>query len=138
MPLPDSVARFNRRVTNPLARTFAGRLPPMALVEHRGRRSGREYATPIMAFPAGTGFAVALTYGPDRDWVRNVRAAGGCILIRAGRCIPLTNPTLLGEEGLALMPVPSRPLLRLSGVTAFLRLDPAPPESDRPPSAPAG
>jgi len=138
MPLSDRVARFNRRVTNPLARTFAGRLPPFALVEHRGRRSGREYATPIMAFPAGTGFAVALTYGPDRDWVWNVRAAGGCTLIRGGRRLRLANPSLLGEEGSALMPGPIRPVLRRFGVAAFLRLDPASPDPDHPPSASTG
>lgn len=138
MPFSDRVARFNRRVTNPLARTFAGRLPPFALVEHRGRRSGREYATPIMAFADGTGYAIALTYGPDRDWVRNVRAAGGCTLIRGGRRIRLANPSLLGEEGSALMPGPIRPVLRRFGVTAFLRLNLADPASDPPPSAPTG
>ncbi len=137
MPLHDRMARFNRWATNPLARTFAGRLPPFALIEHRGRRSGSAYATPIMAFPSGAGFAIALTYGPNRDWVRNVRAAGGGTLVRSGRRHLLAHPSLLGEEGLALMPAPLRPLLRRFGVNAFLRVDsvradPDPPASDRP------
>lgn len=138
MPLSDRVARFNRRVTNPLVRLFAGRLPPMALIEHRGRRTGRAYATPIMAFPTGGGFAIALTYGPDRDWVRNVRAAGGCSLVYRGRRIRLTAPALLGEEGSALMPAPIRPVLRRLGVTAFLRLGSAHLSADRLLPAPTG
>jgi len=123
MPLPDRLARLNRRLTNPVARTFAGRLPPFGLVVHRGRRSGRDYRTPILAFPDGEGFVIALTYGPDRDWVQNVRAPDGCTLIRRGREIPLVDPRIVGAaEGLPLLPGPVRFGMRRLGVTAFLRL----------------
>jgi deazaflavin-dependent oxidoreductase (nitroreductase family) len=135
MPFPDRLARFNRRVTNPLFRLFAGRLPPFAVVEHRGRRSGRSYATPIMAFPAGDGYAIALTYGPDRDWVKNVRAAGGCVLVRGGRRVPLARPVVLGDDGAALMPAAIRPVLRRAGVTDFLRLDAVPANAHAPPAS---
>jgi len=50
----------------------------MGLVVHRGRRSGRVYDTPVLVFPADDGYVIALTYGPDTDWIRNVLAAGGC------------------------------------------------------------
>lgn len=123
MPLPDRLARLNRRLTNPVARTFAGRLPPFGLVVHRGRRSGRDHRTPVMAFPDGAGFVIALTYGPDRDWVKNVRAAGGCTLVRVGRQLPLVDPQIVGEaEGLPLLPRPVQLAVRRLGVTAFLRL----------------
>lgn len=123
MPLPDRLARFNRRVTTPLVGGLAGRLPPLALVAHRGRTSGRPFRTPVMAFPDGDGFVIALTYGPDRDWVKNTRAAGGCTLIRGGHEIPLVDPEIVGEaEGLPVLPAPLRPIVRRLGVTAFLRL----------------
>jgi deazaflavin-dependent oxidoreductase (nitroreductase family) len=54
------------------------------MVVHRGRRSGRRYRTPVLAFRVDDGYVVALFYGADRDWVRNVLAAGGCTLSGAG------------------------------------------------------
>src|SRR6266508_1110713 len=86
MPLPQGLGRFNRLVTNPVTRTFAGRVPGFAIVVHRGRTSGRRYRTPVNAFarPDG-GYTLALTYGPDAQWVRNVLAQGGCTLEATGR-----------------------------------------------------
>lgn len=74
MPFPKAITRFNRRVTNPILGRLAGRLAPFAIVVHRGRRTGREYRTPVMAFPRREGVVFALTYGLDVDWVRNVPA----------------------------------------------------------------
>jgi hypothetical protein len=70
------VARFNRAVTNPIQLQYAWLLPPWAVILHRGRRSGRLYRTPVNVFPRPGGCVVALTYGPQSDWVRNVLAAG--------------------------------------------------------------
>jgi deazaflavin-dependent oxidoreductase (nitroreductase family) len=125
MPLPARLARFNRRVSNPLTRTFAGRVPPFAIVEHHGRTSGREYRTPVMAFGAGQGIIIALTYGAETHWVKNVLAAGGCVLVRRGRRASLGNPRLVGErDGLPQVPGVVRPVLRLLDVAEFLVLDP--------------
>jgi len=83
--LADRLARFNRRLPNRVIRTFAGRrLSPVALMVHQGRRSGRQYRTPVMPLPLGDGFLVSLPYGPKRDWVRNVLAAGGAAAGPAG------------------------------------------------------
>lgn len=121
MPFPDHLARLNRRLTNPVARTFAGRVPPFALVIHCGRTSGRAYRTPVWVFPSGEGFTIALTYGSARDWVRNVMAAGGFSLRRRGRDVALTEPRIVGEEGMAAIPGILRPVLRMIGVTEFLQ-----------------
>ena len=43
----DGLARFNKVVTNPIQRRYAGRIPPFAIVEHVGRKSGRQYRTPV-------------------------------------------------------------------------------------------
>jgi deazaflavin-dependent oxidoreductase (nitroreductase family) len=125
MAFPERLARINRRVVNPVARVFAGRWPPFAIVEHWGRTSGREYRTPVWAFVSGQEIVVALTYGAKADWVRNVLAQGGCVLVRRGRRIALEDPHVLGEaEGLARTPGLIRPALRLIGVSEFLVLDP--------------
>jgi deazaflavin-dependent oxidoreductase (nitroreductase family) len=123
MPLPTVVARFSRDVINPITRHFAGRVPPFAIVEHRGRKSGARYRTPMMAFPREGGFVLALTYGPETDWVRNVQAAGGCTLEYGRRRIDLTDPELRrGAAGSAALPAPVRFILRLLRVDDFLWL----------------
>jgi deazaflavin-dependent oxidoreductase (nitroreductase family) len=94
MPIPRAVTRFNRRVKNRVTGVFADRIPPFAIIRHRGRTSGKEYETPIMAFPTADGFAIALTYGPDVDWVRNVFAAGRCELGYRCRWHSLENPKM--------------------------------------------
>ena len=57
-------------------RLVAGRLSPFAVVSHRGRVTGHDYATPVWAFGTGDGVVLALLYGAASDWVRNVLAAG--------------------------------------------------------------
>src|SRR5689334_2336121 len=71
------IAHFNRAVTNRVTRPLATRLPRLGIVVHRGRRTGVEYRTPVNVFRTPGGFNIALTYGRDADWVRNVMAAGG-------------------------------------------------------------
>jgi deazaflavin-dependent oxidoreductase (nitroreductase family) len=123
MPLSKRLGRFNRVVTNRVLGTVAPYLPPMAVVGHRGRRSGRQYSTPVLAFPVEDGYAIALTYGADTDWVRNVQAEQGCLLRRRGREFRLTNPAILDSEGLALLPAAARPAMRLLNVANVLRLE---------------
>jgi deazaflavin-dependent oxidoreductase (nitroreductase family) len=123
MPLPKTLARVNRRITNPITRRFAGWLPPFAIVEHRGRRSGRQYRTPVFAFPATDGWVVALTYGAHTDWVENVLAAGGGRLKARRRWRDVTSPRLLrGAEWRRLVPLILHPVLALNDVDQFLRL----------------
>jgi deazaflavin-dependent oxidoreductase (nitroreductase family) len=96
MALADRLARFNRRFANRVVVPLAGRrLSPVAVVAHRGRRTGRPYRTPVMAFWRAGGLVVALPYGPDRDWVRNVLAAGGATVRIGGRAVETTGPRLV-------------------------------------------
>ena len=61
-------------------------LPPLGLVVHRGRKSGRRYETPVMVFRDGHRFLIALTYGGEpTEWVKNVVTAGGCELRTGSR-----------------------------------------------------
>jgi deazaflavin-dependent oxidoreductase (nitroreductase family) len=74
----DRIRVFNKHVTNRILRRFALRgLGPFAIVGHVGRRSGRHYETVIWVWPTREGFVIALTYGAEVDWRRNLLAAGG-------------------------------------------------------------
>ena len=124
MPVSRQVARFNKRYTNRLFKLFAARAPGFAIVIHTGRTSGRTYETPINAFRIPSGYRIALTYGPDADWVCNVLAAGGCGLIRNGHRIETTNARLVdATTGAAAIPAAIRPVIRLIGVRTLLLLD---------------
>src|ERR1022692_2288958 len=74
------VAAFNLAVTNRITSRFAARLPGFGILAHVGRKSSRVYRTPVNVFRAPEGFLIALTYGRDSEWVKNVLAAGGCQL----------------------------------------------------------
>jgi deazaflavin-dependent oxidoreductase (nitroreductase family) len=126
MPLPKRLARFNLRVTNRLAGPLAGRLPWFGVLAHRGRRSGRLYRTPVNVFQIPHWYVVALTYGPDTEWVRNVLEAGRCDLQTHGRWLRLNSPRLVRDENRRLVPPPVRPILRGLGVADFLVLRPDP------------
>ncbi|MCC6177670.1 MAG: nitroreductase family deazaflavin-dependent oxidoreductase [Chloroflexi bacterium] len=124
MPLSRTIARVNRRITNPIFLTVAGHFPPLAIVDHVGRRSGRRYTTPIDAFRVPGGMAIALTYGSGAEWVQNVLAAGGCTLRRAGRAYRLVQPRVVqGGAGLEVLPAIVRPILRALGCNEVLYLE---------------
>ena len=93
MTVSDRLARFNRWVPNRVIGKIAGRrLSPVAYMLHQGRKSGRQFRTPVMPLSLADGFLVSLPYGAERDWVRNVVAAGHCTLLRGGRRFELTDP----------------------------------------------
>ena len=113
------------RLSMPLARPLAGtrRMPLWALVEHRGRRSGREYRTPVAMRARGDGVAIPIAYGTDADWLQNIFAAGGCAIVWRDRRYRATQPSLVdARDGLATFHPVHRRLLRLSGVERVLLL----------------
>lgn len=90
MQLPQRLARFNRHVTNPIQRMWAGWAPTFGILEHVGRRSGKPFRTPLTVFSTDSGVAILLTYGPDRDWLKNITAAGGAPCVGTAR--PSASP----------------------------------------------
>jgi deazaflavin-dependent oxidoreductase (nitroreductase family) len=97
-------------------------MPGFGVVVHRGRRSGREYQTPVNVFPRSDGVRIALTYGADSDWVKNVLAAGGCQLRTRGRYLRLSDPHLVHDPDRSGIRPPERAVLHMLGVSDFLDL----------------
>jgi deazaflavin-dependent oxidoreductase (nitroreductase family) len=95
MQLPQWLARFNRHVTNPIQRLWAGWAPTFGILEHVGRKSGKQFRTPLTVFSTDDGVAILLTYGPNRDWLKNITAAGGGRIRRYGKTIDLIEPTVV-------------------------------------------
>lgn len=112
MSLPRGIIGFNTRYLNPLMLRFAGR-GSMADLEHVGRVSGRTLHTPLMAFRSGDSVTIALTYGADVQWLKNIRAAGGCRMRLGASVLALGPPEPVGtEDALERIPNPQRSLLR--------------------------
>jgi deazaflavin-dependent oxidoreductase (nitroreductase family) len=123
---------FTIHVFNRFSRLFAGWLPGFALLVYRGRKSGREYRTPMNVFRRGDEYVFALTYGADVQWVKNIVAAGGCELVTRGRTIRLSTPVLFTDPKRSAMPLPVRLFLGPLRVTEFLRMRIVPGTTKRP------
>ncbi|GGL23899.1 nitroreductase family deazaflavin-dependent oxidoreductase [Phycicoccus endophyticus] len=122
MAFPRAVTRFNKAVLNKGMIHLAGHGPFVEL-EHVGRRSGRTYRIPVNAFRHGDELTFALTYGPDVDWLRNVRAAQGCRVRMHGEWLTLAAPRdLTTEEGMARMPGLARTVLGVARVDHFVAM----------------
>jgi deazaflavin-dependent oxidoreductase (nitroreductase family) len=125
MPLPRWLARFNSQVTNHVLGPLATRMPGWGVVIHTGRKSHRQYRTPVFVFPRDDRFVIALTYGRESQWVRNVLASGGCELETEGRTVRLTQPRMFHDEARGSVPAFHRQVLSLFDVSDFLELTPA-------------
>lgn len=93
--MPAWVPKFNKKIGNKIQGLWAPYLPPWVVVLHVGRKSGRQFRTPVMAFKRGDSLYVNLLYGSGAHWVRNVMTAGEAEVIRAGRTHRVTDPTIV-------------------------------------------
>jgi deazaflavin-dependent oxidoreductase (nitroreductase family) len=48
-------------------------------------------------FSTDEGVAILLTYGPNRDWLKNITAAGEAQMRRYGRTIRLADPQVVSK-----------------------------------------
>ncbi|UNX56090.1 nitroreductase family deazaflavin-dependent oxidoreductase [Georgenia sp. TF02-10] len=127
-PLPRALACANKHLLNRVMRRVAPHLPGFALLTHTGRRSGTSRTVPVNIFRAPGGYRIALTYGADADWVRNVLAAGGCTVLVRGRQVALTDPVLRHDPGRSWAPPVVRQILGLARVPDSLVLRAAGPD----------
>jgi deazaflavin-dependent oxidoreductase (nitroreductase family) len=113
------------RLTNPASLPLAGRRwnPIFAVVLHRGRRSGRPYATTVAARRVAGGFVISLAFGAHVDWYRNVVEAGRCAIRWRGVDYAVVGPEVIDAAAARAVFLPiQRLLLRLAGIGGFIRL----------------
>jgi deazaflavin-dependent oxidoreductase (nitroreductase family) len=112
-------------VLNRIVSRIAGRryVPLYVLLRHRGRRSGRAYATPVVGMRVPGGFAIPMAFGEGADWYRNIVAAGGATIRQHGTEHHLSNPAAIDPDS-AASPFPGwqRPVFRALGIRRFLFL----------------
>lgn len=114
MRVPRAVAQFNRRITNPVARSVTPWLPCLGTLEHTGRKSGRRYRTPLLVFKTRDGFAILIGYGPESDWLQNVLAGGPTVLHRRGKGVAVGSPRVVSKsEAVPLITPAPRLIYRL-------------------------
>lgn len=107
---PKSTAARSHSTVRALARVFnrvsilvAGTrvFPLYGVIEHRGRRSGKIFRTPVVVKPTSDGFIVPMPYGEGTDWYRNVLAAGGGAIRWNGREYRVSDPQIVRDAATA-------------------------------------
>lgn len=127
MAVLDTVRVFNKHVLNPAMMLVAGRKYWYAsIIEHTGRHTGKEYATPVVAERVDDGLIIPLPYGTDTDWLRNVLAAGHATVHVHGETYEAVDPQILDAAAVAgqLAPNRKRTFDRFN-VRSYLKLAPA-------------
>lgn len=77
---------------------------PMILVHHVGRKSGKEYVSPLVYLPGDGDDDSMYIFGskagaPDHpDWYRNLIAAGQATVEVGGRTFPVTVTEVTGDQ----------------------------------------
>ena len=124
MAAPDLVVQAGK-VLNPWVLRVAGRVPPWVVLHHSGRRSGKEYTTPLVAFAARPDEEVLavlpLPWGSGTDWARNTMSSGTARLTRGSAEFLVKDVRLVpAYEAIGwLGTVPSK-LLSALGIEEFL------------------
>ena len=128
---PASPPRFGgslwrlARATSSLGRPFAGKRwnPAFAIVDHRGRTSGRAYSTPVAVRRVDAGFVLALAFGAQVDWYRNLVAAGGGTLRWRGDEYIVGAPERMDQAAaIATFHLVQRLALRAGRIEGFILL----------------
>ena len=100
---------------NPALKPIARYLPGTATIEHRGRKSGKQFKTIVTTYRKGNVLTIALGHGKT-DWVKNVLAAGQADVRYARSVVHVTNPRILeaGADGEGLPTLAKLQLRRMA------------------------
>ena len=123
-PVLNRVRRYARDVGNPRQLRSAGTPGAHASVlRHTGRMSGKHYQTPVTARWTVDGFVIALPYGPNTDWLKNVLANGSATVVYDGGSYLCDEPKVISRaEAAGDFSARERRTLRLMGIDECLRL----------------
>lgn len=127
-PFRGLIRTSNKYLLNPLMLQLAGKKFWYAsVIQHTGRRSGKRYATPIVADRVDDHLFVPLPYGTQVDWVRNVLHAGEATVVSKGRTYHAVAPELVdATQALPELPRDRRRTFERVSIGHFLRMTIAP------------
>jgi deazaflavin-dependent oxidoreductase (nitroreductase family) len=129
-PRTRRLIRAVARLVNPLVLRVAGRrhMPVLGIVHHRGRKTGRRYATPLGVRPAADGgFVMPLTFSQASHWYQNIQAAGWCVITYQGTGHTVAGPVIVDRATAGpAYPRYERLALRLIGINEFVSLTETP------------
>jgi deazaflavin-dependent oxidoreductase (nitroreductase family) len=122
MSVQRRLAVLNKHFGNHVVGGILPKFPGFGTVLHRGRKSGKQYRTPVKLLRTGDRYVISLPYGPQCDWVRNVMAAGGCDLVTRTGQIHLEAPRVYVDREQKDIPPLLKPLLRRTKTFDFIEL----------------
>lgn len=115
--------RSKKSVINPLMLRFSGRSGFSAIVHHVGRRSGKPYATPVIAHQSRQDVIIPLPYGTDVDWLRNLLVAEQAVVDLKGRSLTVNEPAVVDiDDVIGLLPAPMVRTIRFNGAREAVRM----------------
>lgn len=120
----NAVRRMNRAVSNPRQMESAGQPGAYAsVIHHVGRTSGTPYETPIVVVPSDETFVVALPYGTNADWLKNMLASGTATIVSEGKTYSVDQPEIIPIDAAAsYFSAKDQQAHRLFGVVECLRV----------------
>ncbi len=119
----DAVRRMNKEFMNPQQMESAGTPGAYAgIIKHVGRRSGKQYETPVGIEETVDGFVITLPYGRRADWLQNVLAAGSAAIVHEGQTYEVTDPQVIPLDGAPGLSADDLRIARLFGVNECLKV----------------
>lgn len=127
-PLLGAVRVSNKHLLNPLMLRLAGHKHWYAsAIRHTGRRSGKQYVTPVVADRTADGFVIPLPYGTRVDWLRNVLAAGRATIASQGETYDVAQPELIdAATALPTVSADHRRTFQRVGIERYLKVSELP------------
>jgi deazaflavin-dependent oxidoreductase (nitroreductase family) len=103
-PVVLNAIRRSGRATKPYVLKSSGTPGGIAsIVRHVGRTTGRPYETPVQAVATDDGFVIALPYGPNTDWLKNVLASGSATVVHEGGTYEVERPEIVPTSVVATL-----------------------------------
>ena len=119
----DAVRKTSRATKQVVLKSAGTAGASSSVVHHVGRNSGTTYQTPIDAVPTDDGFVIALPYGENTDWLKNVLASGSATIVHDGKTHAVGKPEVVPRaEAEHLFPESTQRTLRLFKVDICLRV----------------
>jgi deazaflavin-dependent oxidoreductase (nitroreductase family) len=104
MTFPRVLSRIHADYINKIVLRFVTHTT-LADLEHVGRRSGLVRHTPLRAFRMHDRVVIALNFGRESDWLKNIQASGRCRMRLGDQILELTSPRIVPlEQGVKGMP----------------------------------